>query len=56
MALIAVRRISIIAFAVALYIMFIAVSILLNPLTEGVAPAAEPVRGSGGYGELPPLW
>jgi hypothetical protein len=33
-----------------------AVSLLLNPLAEGVAPAAETVRGSGGYGEPPPLW
>ena len=56
MATIAVRRIWIITLAVALCITFMAVSLLLNPLAEGVAPAAETVRGSGGYGEPPPLW
>jgi len=51
-----VHRISIIALAVALCATFMAVSLLLNPLAEGVAPAAETKWGGGGYGELPPVW
>jgi cell division protein FtsX len=51
-----VRQISTITLAVALCTVFMAVSLLLNPLAEGVAPAAESVRSWGGYGELPPVW
>jgi 4-hydroxybenzoate polyprenyltransferase len=56
MATTAVRRISMITLAVVLCTTFIAVSLLLNPLAEGVAPAAETVGSWGGYGELPPVW
>ena len=56
MATSAVRRISTVALGVALYTTFMAVLLLLNPMAEDVAPAAE-IQGSwGGYGELPPVW
>ena len=56
MATIVVRRISIIILALALYITFMAVSLLLNPMAEGVAPAAQTQQGWGGYGGLAPVW
>jgi hypothetical protein len=56
MATTTVRRISIITLAVLLCTTFMAVSILLNPMAEGVAPAAETQELWGGYGELPSVW
>jgi hypothetical protein len=52
----AVRPVYIIALVVALCTTFLAASLLLNPLAEGVAPAAETVPGLGRHGELPPVW
>ena len=50
------RRIATITLAVAVCLTFMAVSLLLNPLAEGLAPAAESLPAWGGYGGLPPTW
>jgi hypothetical protein len=50
------RRIATIALAAAICLTFMAVSLLLNPLAEGLAPAAENLPAWGGYGGLPPMW
>jgi hypothetical protein len=56
MATITARRIAIITLAVGVCLACMAVSLLLNPLVEGLAPAAENLPAWGGYGGLPPMW
>jgi hypothetical protein len=51
-----VHRIYRIALVVALSATFIGVTLLVNPIFEGVSPAAETRSGSVGYGELPAVW
>jgi hypothetical protein len=45
----------VVAFCAAFMLAMI-VTPLLDPIFEGVSPAAEILWGSGGFGELPPVW
>ena len=51
-----VHQIYRITLVVALCATFMGVALLLNPMFEGVSPAAEILWGSGSYGDLPPVW
>jgi hypothetical protein len=51
-----VHQIYRITLVVAFCATFMGVALLLNPMFEGVSPAAEILWGSGSYGELPPVW
>jgi hypothetical protein len=51
-----VDRTQSIALVVALCAAFIGVTLILNPIFEGVSPAAETRSGSVGYGDLPAAW
>jgi hypothetical protein len=44
------------ALVVALVATSMGVGLLLNPMFEGVSPAAEVPQGSCCYGVLPPVW
>ena len=44
------------ALVVALLAAFMVVGLLLNPMFDGVSPAAEVLQGSCCYGALPQVW